>query len=127
MTLTENVKKLFDSEKTGGLILVFTTILSLALTNSPCRQDFWHIDLGGNSVVHWINDGLMTLFFLLIGLELEHELYQGNLSDIKSAMLSVCGEGYTTLWKCMNDINPFRKYVTRSDLRILFLLSEINI
>ncbi len=85
------------------------------------------MDLGGNSVVHWINDGLMTLFFLLIGLELEHELYQGNLSDIKSAMLPVCGEGYTTLWKCVNDINPFRKYVTRSDLRIRFLLSEINI
>lgn len=69
----------------------------------------------------------MTLIFLLIGLELEHKLCQGNLSDIKSAMLPGCGEGYTTLWKCMYDLYPFRKYVTRSDLRVLFLLSEINI
>jgi hypothetical protein len=90
-------------------------------------RKFWHIDLGGKSVVYSINVGLMTRFFLLIGLELEHERYQGNLSDIKSAMLPVCAEGYTTLWKCMNDINPFRKYVTRSDLRIRLLLSEINI
>jgi NhaA family Na+:H+ antiporter len=94
MTLKENVKKLFDSEKTSGLILVFTTILSLSFANSPWQTgyiNFWHIDLGGESIVHWINDGLMTLFFLLIGLELEHELYKGKLSNMKSAMLPIFG------------------------------------
>jgi len=94
MTLIENIKKLVDSENAGGLILVFTTVLSLALANSPWQTgyiNFWHIDVGGESIVHWINDGLMTLFFLLIGLELEHELYKGKLSDIKSTMLPIFG------------------------------------
>jgi len=47
--------------------------------------------LGGVSIVRWINDGLMTVFFVQIGLELEHELYNGKLSDVKSAMLPVFG------------------------------------
>ena len=48
---------------------------------------FWNMDIGGHTLVHWINDGLMTLFFLLIGLELEREIYEGELSSIKNAVL----------------------------------------
>jgi len=68
------------------------TILSLVLANSSIRKDyisFWHLNLGGHEIVHWINDGLMTIFFLLIGLELEREIYQGELSDLKNASLPV--------------------------------------
>ena len=50
---------------------------------------FWHIQYGGHSIEHWINDGLMTIFFLLIGLELEREIYNGELSDIKNALLPI--------------------------------------
>ena len=84
----------FDSEKSGGLILVFVTILSLLLANSIWQTDyitFWHLELGGHSFVHWINDGLMTIFFLLIGLELEREIYHGELSNIKNASLPIFG------------------------------------
>ena len=94
MNLTKLFTDFFDSEKTGGLILVFVTALSLVLANSAWQTDyinFWHIDLGGHSIVHWINDGLMTIFFLLIGLELEREIYQGELSDIKNASLPIFG------------------------------------
>lgn len=94
MTLSPHIKKIVDSEVTGGLLLVFVTLLSLALANSPWQTgyvNFWHIAFGGETIIHWINDGLMTLFFLLIGLELEHELYKGKLSDIKNAMLPICG------------------------------------
>ncbi|MBL0310488.1 MAG: Na+/H+ antiporter NhaA [Bacteroidetes bacterium] len=94
MKLTRLFKEFFNSEKTGGLILVFVTVLSLGLANSPWQTDyinFWHFDLGGHSIVHWINDGLMTIFFLLIGLELEREIYQGELSDIKNASLPIFG------------------------------------
>lgn len=94
MKLTRLFKEFFDSEKTGGLILVFVTVLSLGLANSPWQTDyinFWNIDLGGHSIVHWINDGLMTIFFLLIGLELEREIYHGELSDIKNASLPIFG------------------------------------
>jgi NhaA family Na+:H+ antiporter len=79
-----------NSEKAGGLILVFMTILSLILANSPWQTDytgFWQIDFAGHTIVQWINDGFMTVFFLLIGLELEREIYTGELSSIKKASL----------------------------------------
>ena len=94
MRLTRLYKEFFDSEKTGGLILVFVTVLSLVLANSSWQTgyiNFWHFDLGGHSLVHWINDGLMTIFFLLVGLELEREIYLGELSDIKNASLPIFG------------------------------------
>jgi NhaA family Na+:H+ antiporter len=92
--LTILYKEFFESEKAGGLILVFMTVLSLILANSVWQADyinFWHFNYGGHSIVHWINDGLMTIFFLLIGLELEREIYQGELSNIKNASLPIFG------------------------------------
>ena len=90
--LTKLYKEFFNSEKSGGLILVIATFLSLVLANSPLGSgysNFWEYKLGGESIVHWINDGLMTIFFLLIGLELEREIYRGELSDIKNASLPI--------------------------------------
>ena len=84
----------FESEKAGGLILVLVTILSLGLANSAWQTNyinFWQIDLGGHSLVHIINDGLMAIFFLLIGLELEREVYTGELSSVKNASLPIFG------------------------------------
>jgi NhaA family Na+:H+ antiporter len=92
MKLTRLFIEFFNSEKAGGLILVFMTIMSLLLANSPWQKDFigfWDIDLGGHTIVHWINDGFMTIFFLLIGLELEREIYTGELSNIKKASLPI--------------------------------------
>ena len=94
MKLTKLFKEFFESEKAGGFILVFATAISLLLANSAFQaeySDFWNITLGGHSLTHWINDGLMTIFFLLIGLELEREIYQGELSDIKNATLPIIG------------------------------------
>lgn len=83
----------FRSEKLGGLLLILCTLISLMLANSVFGAgylDFWHVYLGGMSLEHWINDGLMAVFFLLIGLELERELYNGELSDFKNALLPIC-------------------------------------
>ena len=94
MILAKLYKEFFNSEKTGGLILISMTILSLFLANSSWQygyMDFWNLKLGGHSIVHWINDGLMTIFFLLIGLELEREIYQGELSNLKKASLPIFG------------------------------------
>jgi len=80
----------FESEKAGGLILIFCTLISLLLANSMFQHpylNFWGADFAGHDIVHWINDGLMTVFFLLIGLELEREIYKGELADLKSAAL----------------------------------------
>ncbi len=94
MKLTKLFTGFFESEKAGGLVLVFVTVISLVLANSPWAEgyiNFWNTDVGGHSLTHWINDGLMTIFFLLIGLELEREIYQGELSTLKNASLPVVG------------------------------------
>lgn len=94
MRTTKLFKEFFENEKAGGIVLVVVTIISLLLANSAIQEDyihFWHIDLGGHSLVHWINDGLMTIFFLMIGLELEREIYKGELSNIKNASLPIIG------------------------------------
>lgn len=87
-------KEFFESEKSGGLVLIGCTILSLILANSNFGanyHDFFQTKLAGHSFEHWINDGLMTIFFLLIGLELEREIYKGELSKFKDALLPIFG------------------------------------
>lgn len=94
MSVTRLFKEFIDSEKSGGLVLIFCTILSLILANSFFGidyQNFWKTTIGNESLEHWINDGLMTIFFLLIGLELEREIYVGELSKIKDALLPIFG------------------------------------
>lgn len=94
MTITRLFKDFFDSEKAGGLVLISCTVISLLLANtgfSSSYQDFWHLQLAGHSITHWINDGLMSIFFLLIGLELERELYKGELSNLREALLPIFG------------------------------------
>ena len=90
--LSKSFTSFFNSEKSGGIILIVCTVVSLLLTNSLIGANYlslWHIEIGGLSVEHWINDGLMAIFFLLIGLELECELYNGELSDFKNALLPI--------------------------------------
>lgn len=94
MKLIRLFSDFFDNEKAGGLILVLVTVLSLGLANSSLQTNyigFWNIEFGGHSIVHWINDGLMTIFFLLISLELKREMYHGELSKIKNASLPIFG------------------------------------
>ena len=94
MKLTTTFKSFFESKKAEGLILLFVTILSLCLANSAIQTEyiqFWSTEVGHHSVTHWINDGLMAIFFLLIGLELEREIYHGELSSIKNAALPLFG------------------------------------
>ena len=78
------------NEKSGGILLIFCTLLSLLLANSSAGDSyvhFWHGELAGRSIEFWINDGLMAVFFLLVGLEIKHELKSGELSNRKQAML----------------------------------------
>lgn len=90
MQLTKIFKEFFESEKAGGIILMLCTLLSLLLVNSSYSEAYlhiWHWPLFGENLEHWINDGLMAIFFLLIGLELEREVYNGELSNLKNALL----------------------------------------
>lgn len=90
--LSNSFKEFFDSEKASGILLICCTLVSLLLANSQwsvAYLRFWQTHLGGLSVEHWVNDALMAVFFLLIGLELERELYNGELSDFKNALLPI--------------------------------------
>ena len=92
MKLTRLFNEFFDSEKSGGILLICCTALSLLLANSFLQHSYlqiWNFQFGGHSSTHWINDGLMTIFFLLIGLELEREIYIGELSSLKNASLPI--------------------------------------
>lgn len=94
MKISSVFNSFFESEKTGGLTLIFCTAVSLILSNSYFSENylsFWHTQIGLHSIEIWINDGLMAVFFLLIGLELERELYNGELSKIRNAMLPLFG------------------------------------
>jgi NhaA family Na+:H+ antiporter len=93
MKLSKLFREFFESEKTAGLILVLCTIISLTLTNvlGQAYSGLWHIHILSKPVDFWINDGLMTIFFLLVGLEIEREIYQGELSEARKAMLPVLG------------------------------------
>ncbi len=90
--LSRTFKAFAKSGKAGGAVLILCTIASLTIANSPWGESylhFWHLHIAGLSVEQWINDALMAVFFLLIGLELERELYNGELSDLKNALLPI--------------------------------------
>ncbi len=92
MLRTKLFKEFFASEKSGGLVLIVVTIVSLFLANSIVGESlihFFHQKFFGLSVEHWVNDGLMFVFFLMIGLELEREIYEGELSSWRNAALPV--------------------------------------
>ncbi len=90
IALSNTFQRFFESEKSGGFLLVVCTIVSLLIANSrlgPHYLQFWQLHVAGLSIEHWVNDALMAIFFLLIGLELERELYSGELSDFRNALL----------------------------------------
>jgi NhaA family Na+:H+ antiporter len=90
--LSRTFTAFLESEKAGGALLIAATVVSLALANSPLANGYsamWDTNITGMSVRHWVHDGVMALFFLLVGLELERELYSGELADFRSALLPI--------------------------------------
>jgi NhaA family Na+:H+ antiporter len=89
-----------DLEASGGLLLIGCTVAALIWANSPFAGSyfrFWHVDLtfgriGGllaKPLHFWINDGLMALFFLLVGLEIKREILVGELASFQRAVLPI--------------------------------------
>jgi NhaA family Na+:H+ antiporter len=91
-TQTNFLARFFKNEKSSGIVLIVCVILSIWLANSSFQDgyiSFWNTSVAGHTLDHWINEGLMAIFFLLIGLELKKELYAGELANVKTAMLPV--------------------------------------
>src|SRR5690606_19191825 len=99
-SLKHTIKQFFESSFAGGIILLLCVVLSLCIANSTWGEGFEHL-LGSEWGVHteslhlryslllWINDGLMAIFFLLVGLEIKRELVSGQLSSPKKAALPI--------------------------------------
>ncbi len=92
MMLRKLYTEFTNSEKASGIILLICTALSLLISNSSIGNSyiqFWHFEVFSKPLEFWINDGLMTVFFLLVGLEIEREFYIGELSDVKKSILPI--------------------------------------
>jgi Na+:H+ antiporter, NhaA family len=100
--LTKPFARFLRVEAAGGAILLLFTVAALVLSNSPWAEPFltaWETPVGlrigefefGRSVQDWINDGLMTLFFFLVALELKRQLVLGELNNPRMAALSIAG------------------------------------
>jgi len=75
-------QRFLESETSGGLVLMASAALGLAAANSPLAESYaalLHAPIAGLDVLHWINDGLMAVFFLLVGLEIKREMLEGQL------------------------------------------------
>ncbi|WP_316807319.1 Na+/H+ antiporter NhaA [Pedobacter agri] len=96
-TINLNIfKQFFKSGQVGGIMLLICVVISLVIANTSAKDDFalfLETTLGfgaiSYSILTWINDALMAVFFLLVGLEIKRELMEGELSSIKSATLPV--------------------------------------
>lgn len=90
MNVVETVKSFFRNEKSGGIVLLACTVLSLAVSSiAPAYSEFWKQEILGETIRHQINHALMALFFLSVGLDLEHEIYEGELSSFKRAIIPI--------------------------------------
>ena len=89
----QKIKKFFEYEAAGGIVLAIAAIAAMIVANSPLHhwyESFIHAPVVvqvGNLIIdkdahHWINDGLMAVFFFLVGLELKREVLIGELSNI---------------------------------------------
>lgn len=82
--MTDVIRQFLKMESAGGIVLIVAAVLAMFVANSdlqPLYDSTLHTYIAGLSVGHWINDGLMVIFFLLIGLEVKRELVQGALNS----------------------------------------------
>lgn len=100
--LEHHISFLLRSEASGGVILLICAILAVLIANSPWGESYEHalhtpiaIGLGAFSLemglLHWVNDGLMAIFFFLVGLEIKREFLYGELKTKSAMILPVCG------------------------------------
>ncbi|MDH0873159.1 Na+/H+ antiporter NhaA [Rhizobium pusense] len=81
--IQSTLRHFLDNEASGGVILMFVAAMAIATANSPMADAYFnilHVYIGPLSIQHWINDALMAVFFLLVGLEIKREMLDGQLS-----------------------------------------------
>lgn len=98
--LRRSLQHFIHNQSTGGILLMLCAVVALVVANAPALghlSDFWHIPFGFSlggfrlemSLLHWVNDGLMAVFFFVVGLEIKREMMAGELCSFKQAALPV--------------------------------------
>ena len=98
--LSETFTDFFRSSTSGGIVLLVCTVIALVWANSPWSDSYFslweeHLSVSvGNTalsktLLHWINDGLMVIFFFFVGLEIKREILVGELSSLKKSLLPI--------------------------------------
>ena len=116
LSLIQQIQHFFKLESAGGILLLFSAVIAMLLANSPLNQtynDFLNlpvsIQVGSFSIdktlIHWINDGFMAVFFVLVGMEVKKELFEGSLSSYQQAIFpaiaAVGGNDYSCISLCI--------------------------
>ena len=84
------IRRFLGTEAAGGLVLIFAAAAAMLVANSPLAAGYFHLlhaAIGPLSLLHWINDALMALFFLLVGLEIKREFLCGHLANWSDRIL----------------------------------------
>jgi NhaA family Na+:H+ antiporter len=104
--MNDVIRDFFKMESAGGILLVIAAAIAMTIANSPLGETYQsvlHTYVFGMSVSHWINDGLMAVFFLLIGLEVKRELLEGALKSKKPQFSCDCSG-----WRYINSCSYLR-------------------
>jgi NhaA family Na+:H+ antiporter len=129
------LRRFLDGQSSSGLLLMAATVIALLLANSPLGltyQNFLQSYLGPLSVSHWINDGLMAVFFLLVGLEIKREVIDGQLSTwSRRALPGIAAFGGMAvpaiLYLCLNQGETSRGWAIPAATDIAFALAVISL
>ncbi len=120
--LSDTFKDFFQSSTSGGIVLLVCTAFALTWANSQWSESYFtlwekHFTIGigdtalSKTLLHWINDGLMVLFFFFVGLEIKREILVGELSSLKKALLPIIAAlggmiGPALIYFLFNGTNP---------------------
>ncbi len=143
--ISQPFKNFFKLESASGLILLFAAIVALFISNGTYADEYFkllkkYIILGNEnfglklSVIHWINDVLMAVFFFLVSLEIKREFVQGELSNPKQAMLPIVGAiggmlvpALTYIYINLGDTSTLRGWAIPSATDIAFSLGVLSL
>tara|TARA_Y100000590_G_scaffold180212_1_gene205389 strand:+ start:492 stop:1664 length:1173 start_codon:yes stop_codon:yes gene_type:complete len=143
--ITNSFKWFFKLEAASGLVLLFAAIIALIISNSSFSDLYFntlneYLFIGINnvglklSVMHWINDALMAIFFFFVTLEIKREFIQGELSNIKQAMLPIIGAiggmivpALIYVFINFNDANTIKGWAIPSATDIAFSLGVLSL
>lgn len=131
------LREFLAQEASGGIVLMACALIALIIANSPLARGYFaalHLHIAGLSIQHWINDALMALFFLLIGLEIKRELLNGELATwSRRALPGIAAAGGMAvpalIYSAINSANPetLRGWAIPAATDIAFALGVLSL